>query len=527
LADIIAASRALLEGGPRPAPRLAGAPRPARRSLIAGSALVVAAAALAGAIGLRKEICDASGLLCPGGAASPPKSLAVLPFDNLSGDPSQAYFCEGLSEELLDRLAHVPQLQVAGRTSAFKFKGGKDDAATIGAKLGVAYILDGSVRRSDTVVRVSAQLIEAKTGFERWSQSYDRDLRDVFAVQDDIAASVTQALKLKLLGGTAAAAPGARETRVPAAHDAYLQGRKLFDSSAGEAALRGAIAKFDAAIGADPTYAAPWSGKARALLALASQFAPDSEVKIDFDAALAAARKAAALDPSAAEPQLAIGEILLNTHLNFAEAQPYYDRAMQRDGGAADLLVVAGLFACRRGDFARGLSALRKASALDPLNPRAFKALSLGLTAARGYPEAIDAARKVLALSPAATGAHGAIGFALHLLGRDAQALDEFDAEPTDFLKLSGRAIVLRALGKPAQAQAALDTLVAGGSLFTYQVAEVRAQWGDIAGALAALRTAFVAGDTGVLRMMTDPLLDPLRTSPDYRALVARLGLDV
>ena len=233
LADIIAASRALLEGGPRLAPRVAGAPRPARRSLIAGGALVVTAAAVAGTFGLRKQICDAAGLLCPGGAASPPKSLAVLPFDNLSGDPSQAYFCEGLSEELLDRLAHVPQLQVAGRTSAFKFKGGKDDAATIGAKLGVAYILDGSVRRSDTVVRVSAQLIEAKTGFERWSQSYDRDLRDVFAVQDDIAASVTQALKLKLLGGTAAAAPGARESRVPAAHDAYLQGRKLFDSSAG------------------------------------------------------------------------------------------------------------------------------------------------------------------------------------------------------------------------------------------------------------------------------------------------------
>ena len=133
----------------------------------------------------------------------------------------------------------------------------------------------------------------------------------------------------------------------------------------------------------------------------------------------------------------------------------------------------------------------------------------------------------MLALNPAATGAHGTIGLALHLLGRDAQAADAFNLEPTDFLKTSGLAIALHALGKPAPAQAALDKLIAGGSLFTYQVAQVRAQWGDAVGALTALRTAFVSGDTGVLLMKTDPLLDSLKASADYKTLITRLGLDV
>ncbi len=459
-----------------------------------------------------------------GAAATPTRSLAVLPFANMSGDVSQDFFSDGLSEELRDKLAHLPQLQVSGRTSSFKFKGSKDDAATIAAKLGVAYILDGSVRRSGDMVRVDAQLVEAKSGFERWTETYDRQVKDIFTVQADIADAVTKALKLKLLGSDADAVR-AQVATAPAAHDAYLQGKALFDSAAGEAAMRAAIAKFDEALAADPAYAAPLTGKARALLALANQYAPDAEVKADYDAGLAAARKAATIDPGAAGPQLAMGELLLATRLDFAEAAPFFDRALQRDGGGADTLAVAGLFTCRRGDFDRGLSALRRATTLDPLNPRAFKALALGLTGARRYPEAIDTARRVLILNPRAAGAHALIGSALYLLRRYPEAQAAFALEPTDFQKQTGLAMTLHALGQDAVAKAALATLVAGGSLFTYQQAEVLAQLGDKVGAMAALRAAFVAGDAGLLLMKTDPLLDPVREEPGFLDLLTRLGL--
>jgi len=188
-ADVLAAARAIVSGGPRPVPtaraRKVGRP-PLGGWRAAGLAAVVLALA-AGAILVKApaRLCAAAGLSCGGGAA--PNSVAVLPFANLSGDAAQDYFSDGLSEELISTLARVKPLHVIARTSSFKFKGSKEDSATIGAKLGVAFLLDGSVRRDGELVRVSAQLADAKTGFERWSQTYDRDMKDIFAVQSGIA----------------------------------------------------------------------------------------------------------------------------------------------------------------------------------------------------------------------------------------------------------------------------------------------------------------------------------------------------
>ncbi len=200
--ELLEAVRAIL-AGKAPPPRSATGARSrslsSRRALLIGGG--VAVAAIGGGVLLRKPLCAASGL-CVRSAGAPARSLAVLPFANLSGDPSQGYFADGLSEELLDHLARLGELQITGRTSSFKFKGTHEDASAIAEKLGVAYVLDGSVRRSGDAVRVSAQLVEGKSGFERWSETYDRQLKDVLAVQSDIADQVAKALEVKLLGGS-------------------------------------------------------------------------------------------------------------------------------------------------------------------------------------------------------------------------------------------------------------------------------------------------------------------------------------
>ena len=176
------------------------------------------------------------------GPSASANSLAVLPFANLSGDPAQDYFSDGLSEELISTLARLKPLHVVARTSSFRFKGAHEDSATIGVKLGVAWLLDGSVRRDGGLVRVSADLADARTGYERWSATYDRDLKDIFAVQSGIAQAVADALKVRLLGGDIAALSRGGTTS-PEAYDAYLRGRKLLLEGAGEAGYRAALAR--------------------------------------------------------------------------------------------------------------------------------------------------------------------------------------------------------------------------------------------------------------------------------------------
>src|SRR3954465_3510456 len=227
-------------------------------------------------------------------------SVAVLPFANLSGDPKQDYFSDGLSEEVLDALARLRQLQVAARTSSFSFKDKSVDVATIAARLGVPYVLDGSVRRDGDMIRVSASLIDARTGFKTWSETYDRKLDDIFAVQQGIAAAVAQALQVRLGGGDLPriATGGTSNT---AAYDQYLRGRQLVDMSASEADWRQALAYFDAALAADPTYALAHAARAVARIALANAFLPADQLRPTYDQALASARRAVELAPASAD----------------------------------------------------------------------------------------------------------------------------------------------------------------------------------------------------------------------------------
>ena len=499
---------------------LAGAPRGlmGRRAMLAAGALLVPAA---GAGAWWATHWQGS----PGRAVSA-RSIAVLPFENLSGDAKQDYFSDGLSEELISTLASLGSLQVVARTSSFKFRGAKESSQAIGAKLGVAYILDGSVRREGSAVRVSTHLVDAKTGFERWARTFDRDIKNIFAVQSEIAQAVTEALKVRLLGEDIAALKRGG-TESGEAYDAYLRGRKLFDVGGGETNYRDALAQFDAAIAADPRFAAAHAGRARALLTLANQYVPPDKLKATFDAALASARRGVELAPGLAEAQATLAGVLASATLDFAAARSAFQRAMVTGSGDADVLTRFGLFSCDAGDFRPGLAAVKRATVLDPLNPRVFRSLGYGLMAARKYAEAIPAMRRALELSPGVAGAHAAIGDALMLQGQLKEARAEYALEPLDWLRQTGQAIVLRKLGDEAGAAGSLKALAGGdGGVSLYQQAQVYAQWGEPERAFSTLAAAYKTGDAGLVLLKTDPMMDPIRKDPRFAAMISRLGLD-
>ena len=451
--------------------------------------------------------------------AAPPASIAVLPFANLSGDPAQDYFSDGLSEELRSTLASFSALNVAARTSSTALRG--SDARTTGTRLGVAYVLEGSVRRSGDQLRIGTALIEVATGFERWSQTFDRKLTDAFAVQADIAAEVGNALKVRLLAPPTAHGRGG--TTDPAALDAYLRGRQAYDLVGDRATYERALADFDTAIADDPAYAAAYAGRARTLIALANQFARGPEMRAHYDAALVAARRAVALAPALPDAQSALGFALYN-RLDFAGAGAAYDKAKALSSGDADQLIRYGLFKARMGDFAAAHAALDRAAALDPLNPRVPRAQGSAFQAERRYRDAIAALTRALALNPVMNGAHGAMGDAWLMLGDAAAARAEYQREPQALTRLPGLAIVLQRSGDASGARAALAELNANsGDNSLYQQGQVQAQWGATDAALTALEAARRAGDTGLVLLRNDPLLDPVRDTPRFKALVAAL----
>ena len=492
---------------------------PSRRVVVAGLAAVAAATGGA-ALWLRGRNRDGG---ASGGAEV--QRLAVLPLANLSEDTGQQYFAEGMTEELRDRLARLDRFDVAARTSSNAVQKQGLDARAIGRELDVAYLIEGSVRRSGDLVRVSATLIDTRTGFRRWTQSYDRKLDDVFAIQSEIAQAVTSAV-LGRLGGGEAAALARSATVDPDAFDAYAKGRALFDLSADKATYRAALAAFDRAVALDPDYAPAWGQRARVLAVLANQYAAADELRTLYAEGLRSAERAVALAPESAAAHAALAYLQVSGRLDFASAAGSYQRAYERGAHNADILIPYGAFAVRVGRGSDALAAVERAVRLDPLNPRSHFGRGYVLSALRRYRDALAPLRKALALSPEMTTVHGAIGVVELMLGRVAEAREEFMREPTEFVKLTGLAIVEDKLGNRAAARDALARLIAtSGDAAAYQRAQVLAQWGDRDGAFAALELALRIGDSGLGALRVDPLLDPLRGDPRYARLLAKLGI--
>jgi TolB-like protein/Tfp pilus assembly protein PilF len=459
-------------------------------------------------------------LLRPKAAAA--DSIAVMPFANLSGDPSQAYFSDGIAEELRNALTRIARLKVVARTSCEKVK---DEPATEAArKLGVATILTGSVRRSPSIIRVSAQLVDGDTGVERWSQTYDRAPGDALQIQTGIAESVAQALRIQL-------APAERQalasggTKSAAAHDLYLQGRAiLYAGGSDEAELRQGLKRYDAALAADPGYVAALAARSRTLYQIANLYEAGDDLKRDLADTITTARRAVALDPQSGDAQGALAEAELY-QMKLQQALERHQLAARLAPGDPDVVSAycEALNAVGRADEAIPL--IDRAIAQDPLNPRRYQQRARIMMAARRYADAIAAARQALALGGKSPNLHTAIAEALILTGKPAEALPEIAQIKSDWDRFRAESIARWRMGDRTASDRALADLrrIDDGSL-NFQFAEVYAQRGEIDQAFAALDAAQRASDPGLSSLLSDALLDPLHGDPRFQALVRQLN---
>ena len=456
--------------------------------------------------------------------APPSHSVAVLPFTNLSGDPKQEYFSDGMSEELINALAQIDALKVTARTSSFSFKGKDADIGTIGRKLNVGAILEGSVRRAGNKVRITAQLVDAMNGFHVWSRDYDRDLSDVLVLQSDIARAVASELQARLLGDEAPKIE-LGGTRNPAAFDAYLRAAKTYASNPDDAKeLQSAIATYSEAIGLDPNYALAFAGRSVAASGYASEYAKGAAIREGFDRAQADARRALALAPALAEGHLALARLLEAGSLDFTQANQAYERALALAPGNAEVLRESGRFAAHIGHFEVGLAAVRRAVTLDPLNPRSHSQLGRALYFARRYPEAVAAFAELISLDPDNKFAVGARGLAQYGMGDLQSARSSCETNPDHWVSEWCLAMTYDKVGRHADAQAVVAKMkAANGDAAAYQYATIYAQWGNAAQALEWLDAAVHMRDPGLPNLKTDPLMDPLRNEPHFRAIEQQL----
>jgi TolB-like protein/Flp pilus assembly protein TadD len=506
LADTI---RHRLEGGEiGPRTMVLSSPRISRRAAIGSAAGVAAVAAAGGWLLLKPEAANA-------------KRIAVLPFADLSGSEEQAYFAEGIAEELRGALSRIG-LQVIGRASSDAVKG--LDAKEAAAKLDVAHMLTGSVRRSPDMIRIRAQLVGGRDGVERWAQSYDRAPGDEIKIQTDIATSVAQALSVALSeAGKAALELGG--TADSAAQDLLLQGRALRQKATEETLLK-SLALIEAAIARDPNYADAHVDKANALLSLAANFSTSPKQSANRLAmSQEAADRALAIAPNLGSAHAALSAIQ-QIRLNFSEALQHLRRAQALSPDSNLVLGQAVTFLPYVGKQQEALRLADRSIALDPLNGRGYRRKTEVLYAARQFASAVAMGRKALAIQPDNPSPNINMGFSLLLLDRPKEAQAAFRALPDgDPFRLTGEALAAARTGDAKSAEKwAAELWKQYGAAFHYQQAEIRTQMNQNERAFEELNNAFVARDSGLGYLQTDPFLDPLRSDPRFTALVKKLN---
>jgi TolB-like protein/tetratricopeptide (TPR) repeat protein len=494
----------------------------ARLSVSRRTALVGAGAAIAIATGgfftWRSEL--------PGGGALA-NSVVVLPFKNLGGDPEQAYFSDGLSEELRSTLSLNKQLEVAAETSSNSFRDKAIDAKTIARTLNVAYILDGSVRRAGETLRITTQLIDGKTGFDTWSQSFDRKMGDVFAIQSEIATFVVDALVAKMAGDKIAAKSSIGGTTSTEAFDAFLKGRAAYESVGGEDVDRKALAWFDKAIALDPDFAKAHAARSRTLASIAAVTTQVRELRLLYESAIVSAKTALKLAPELADAYSALAFALVHGRQDMRAAREPFEQSRTLGWGDADVLTRFADYCVNVGRVKDAEAATKRVLMLDPLNPRVFRVLGLIQSVDGRYQEAISSTERALAINPKMGGAHAAIGLVQFRLGALDKARQSYDQETFDLFRQTGLSIIDYRRGDKASADKTMAAILAEyGDNALYQKAEILAQRGDMEGAMDALERGHEIGDAGLLLIRNDPYLDPLRSSPRFIHLLNQMGFD-
>jgi TolB-like protein/predicted Zn-dependent protease len=445
----------------------------------------------------------------------------VLPFVDMSPEKNQEYFSDGLSEELLNDLAKIPELRVAARTSSFQFKGKTEDLRTVGEKLNVGTILEGSVRKQGSRVRITAQLIKVEDGFHLWSETYDRQLNDIFAVQDEIARSVARSLKLALLEGNTAR-HSAQATNAEA-YSAYLQGRYFYERH-GKESLEKANNFYEQAIKLDPGYAPAWVGLAFDRMRQAdSGYLPLEE---GYRKAREAAEQALALDANLAMAHVAVGWIKRVYDWDWAGADASYQRALALEPGDARVVRGVASLAATLGRFEEALARDRRAVELDPLSISIY--INFGNHAYRAgrLQEAVAAFKKSMELNSEYPFAHTLLGKVYLAQGHAQEALAEMQRETDPGWQLYGLATAYHVLGRKKEADSALAEYAAKYQANNaFQIAELYAYRGETDRAFDWLERAFAQRDGGLSEIKGDPLLNSLERDPRYAAFLQKMRL--
>jgi TolB-like protein/Tfp pilus assembly protein PilF len=497
-------------------PRVAASARRAPLILASLGVAVLVAAALVWQpwhlLGGRPRATDAAG-------AATDKSVAVLPFADMSEKHDQEYFSDGLAEELIDVLTRIPDLRVPARTSSFSFKGKATTVGEIARTLGVTHVLEGSVRKSGEHLRITAQLVRADNGFHLWSQTYDRDVRDIFAVQDDIAHAVAEQLKISLLGN-AAAAP--KQTTSTEAHNLYLRARYVMDRDA-QADLDQAVLLYQQALAVDPNYAPAWAWLAYCHTRRVAQGMDTTGA--GYDKATSAARRAIALDPNLPEPYVTLAVAHLQYDRDWAAAAEALAKVARLDPNNALAQQIAGHLNQAVGRMSESLAHFRRAVEADPLNPLHRKYLGRALHYARRPAEAVALLRQAIELNPQFPGLHYELGRALLMTGDSASAQAAFQAEPDSAWRSFGPPLASHAAHQDKEAQAALAALVAKSQGSEFQVAEAYAFLGETDKSFEWLEKARTLHDPGIIWIRRDALLASIAGDRRYGALLERLGM--
>ena len=464
-------------------------------------------------------------------AAISEKSIAVLPLMNSTGDPANEYFSDGMSEEFISTLSHLQELKVIGRTSSFQFKGKTDDSKTIGEKLGVYYLLEGSVRKSADRVRIAVALIKSGDGANVWSETYDRELKDVFAVQSEIAGAVAKQLKVALLGNngqatqlTTAATPSNQNVE---AYNALLQGNFYNDRNTAED-TRKAIGYYEEAIRLDPGYALAYAKLSVAArnLAVGYGLVATDEIKEVTAKARASAQSALALDPNLAEAHSAQGVVLRDIDFNFAGAEAEYRRAFEFAPQNPAVISSLANLNSQLGRLDEGVALQQRAIALDPLRTQSHFNIALYLISLSRYDEAGAALRKAIALHPQSAQNYMWLAVIQILSGNPGAAVELAKQETDPFWRTFGLALAQFAKGERVEADAALKKLIDedaddAGS----QIAQVYALRKEPEKMFEWLEHAWTTHDVGVTELLSNPLLRAYKDDPRFIAFAQKIGV--